>query len=314
MTTPNRDLFDAQVKRRIFLERLSRKDARELEKFILQVQRETLAKLAALRERGASFGTIRQKQRFLDSVNDLHQSIYARLREDMNGRFQKLARDQADFEAEGLVSTGVVGSVNTLTARQAYAAFRSRPLEDVGLLKDMVKNLEPGHRKRITDALRTSFVQGENLSNASARLRGQVMRSRRGLNAFIRTANTHIAASVQEAFYEANSDLVGKVEWRSVLDNRTTRICAARDGNIYKVGEGPRPPAHFGCRSVTRPILDGEDDVERETYPTWFARQDAATQKDILGAGRYRLYKNEGFEIKDFVDFKGRTLRLDELT
>lgn len=314
MANPNRDLFDSQVKRRIELERLSRSEARKLYRFLTEIQKDIIGKLANMRERGLSRATIRQQQRLLDSVNEIHASVYARLRDEMNGNFKRLARDQAAFEAGALNATGVVGSVGTLTGRQAIAAFRARPIEDLGLIQDMVKDLEPIHRRRLSTALRTSFVQGESVGNAARRIRGQVAKSQRGLLAFIRTANTHIASAVQTATYEANKDIVDQVEWRSILDSRTTKICASRDGNVYPADKGPRPPAHFACRSVVSPLLKGFERPERETYPTWFKRQNAATQKDILGAKRFRLYRDEGFEIDDFVDFKGRTIPLSELT
>ena len=314
MANPNRDLFDSQVKRRIELERLSRSEARKLYRFLSEVQKDIIGKMANMRERGLSKATIRQQQRLLDSVNEIHASVYARLRDELNTGFRRLARDQAAFEAGALTSTGVVGSVGTLTARQAIAAFRSRPLEDLGFLQKMVSQLEPSQKARITNALQTSFIQGESVGRAAIRIRGAVAKSRRGLLAFIRTANTHIAASVQQATYEANADLIEEVEWRSILDTRTTKICASRDGNVYPADKGPRPPAHFACRSVVSPLLKGFERPERETYPKWLKRQNAATQKDILGAERFRLYRDDGFEIDDFVDFKGRTIPLDELT
>lgn len=50
-----------------------------------------------------------------------------------------------------------------------------------------------------------------------------------------------------------NSDVIERVIWVSVLDGGTTEYCEDHDGNIYDVDEGPRPPAHWGCRSHVEP-------------------------------------------------------------
>ena len=50
-----------------------------------------------------------------------------------------------------------------------------------------------------------------------------------------------------------NKDKIDKVIWVSMLDDGTTDYCEEHDGNIYDVNEGPRPPAHWGCRSYIEP-------------------------------------------------------------
>lgn len=39
-------------------------------------------------------------------------------------------------------------------------------------------------------------------------------------------------------------------EWRTVQDGRVCSICAPRHGRWFQRGEGPRTPAHYGCRCV----------------------------------------------------------------
>lgn len=55
-----------------------------------------------------------------------------------------------------------------------------------------------------------------------------------------------------------NRDKIEKVIWVSVLDGGTTEYCEEHDGNVYDVDEGPRPPAHWGCRSYMEPYLESE--------------------------------------------------------
>jgi len=60
----------------------------------------------------------------------------------------------------------------------------------------------------------------------------------------------------------------------------------------------------------TRAAMDGPEKAST-SYADWLAKQDAETQKDILGAARYELYKG-GLPITHFVD-NGRILTLKEL-
>ena len=67
----------------------------------------------------------------------------------------------------------------------------------------------------------------------------------------MRTSVNHVAMSAREALYAANSEIIKGVQWVSVLDSRVTLICATFDGEVFEIGTGQRPPAHYSCRSVT---------------------------------------------------------------
>ncbi len=55
-----------------------------------------------------------------------------------------------------------------------------------------------------------------------------------------------------------NKEAFERVIWVSVLDSGTTDYCEEHDGNIYPVDDGPRPPAHWGCRSYMEPYTGGD--------------------------------------------------------
>jgi SPP1 gp7 family putative phage head morphogenesis protein len=70
-------------------------------------------------------------------------------------------------------------------------------------------------------------------------------------------ANTNINYTANVARNETiskNKDLFTKVIWVSVLDSGTTEYCQNHSGNTYPINEGPRPPAHWGCRSHVEPL------------------------------------------------------------
>lgn len=311
--------FDEVVRRRIALERYSTTQIRKTLEFLKELERDLIGKLAGLRADATDrAGRIRlaAQEKLLASIQSIHAEAYARLNEMLRRDMTKLAGNEAGHAgallSKAASNANLTATTNELSATAAFEIAAARPMQGF-LLRDWLDDLEPSHRKRLEAALRISFAEGESLETALARLRGAAELNERGLAALIRTSNTHIAASVAEATYEANADIIEGVEWVSILDSRTTDICRARDGQRYKVGEGPRPPAHIGCRSTTIPVLIGTEPPAREKYPDWLKRQPDAVQDDILGPTRARLFREGRMTVDRFVDMKGKSLTLEEL-
>jgi hypothetical protein len=116
-----------------------------------------------------------------------------------------------------------------------------------------------------------------------------------------------------------------------MLETNTCAQCAALDGTVFPVGEGPRPTLHPNCRCQmvpvmkdwealgledlgpgTRESMDGEV-PESLTYNEWLKGQPAAVQDDILGPTRGELFRKGGIHLERFVDDSGRKWTLDEL-
>lgn len=105
---------------------------------------------------------------------------------------------------------------------------------------------------------------------------------------------------------------------------------------------GP-PPYHPNCRSSLLPVLKSYGDIlddphldakaekelrklPRDTqssmdgavagnldYPAWFATKGNDFQKEVLGPGKYLLYKEGKLSLRDLIDVRGRPLSLAEL-
>lgn len=314
-----RALLDDAVRRRIALERYSNDQIKKTLGFLKEVERDLIGRLAVLRsEAGTRSGKIRlaSQEKLLASVRSVYAEAYAKLQDRLQTGMTRLAGSEAARVGEAVADAagraGLTFTTNELTATAAFEIAASRPMQGA-LLKDWLSDLEPSHRKRVEQALRISFAEGESLETAMNRLRGVTKMNQNGLAALIRTSNAHIASSVTEATYEANADIVEGVEWVSVLDGRTTDICRARDGKQYKPGEGPRPPAHIGCRSTTVAVLIGVDPLPRETYSQWLKRQPAKAQDDILGPTRGKLFRAGKVTVDRFVDMKGQRVPMSKL-
>lgn len=130
--------------------------------------------------------------------------------------------------------------------------------------------------------------------------------------------------------------------WISILDDATTQICRSLDGQVFKFGRGPLPPAHVNCRSsiiaevqgrwlkrepsgrfAPRPPrtatgAKGTETVQgKTTYYEWLKTQPEAFQNDALGLTRATLFRKGGLSAASFAKLNlGRNfqpLTLDEM-
>lgn len=99
------------------------------------------------------------------------------------------------------------------------------------------------------------------------------------LLSIITTILTGLAAALWVGIGKEATD---EYQWISVMDAATTEICQSRHRNIYRWGEGPVPPAHYGCRSDILPLLSRAP-VPVETFAKWAARQPEAVRIAFFG-------------------------------
>jgi hypothetical protein len=98
-------------------------------------------------------------------------------------------------------------------------------------------------------------------------------------------------------------------------------VCGNYDGKKFKsLSECPHVPQHRNCRCLIIPYFDIKGDTRASkngqidskiTFEKWLEQQDEKTQKTVLGATRFKMYK-DGVKFEQFVD-NGRTLTIEEL-
>jgi SPP1 gp7 family putative phage head morphogenesis protein len=199
------------------------------------------------------------------------------------------------------------------------------------LLKDVWPELAGATFRRVRDAIRAGYLEGESLDQIVKRLRGTRAQGykdgifevgRKQAEAVVRTAVNHTANAARQVSYDANRRFIKGVQWVSVLDGLTTAVCRGRDGQVYPIDSGPRPPAHFGCRSTTIPVLkrnipdeSGSDGRVPMTdkYDAWLRRQPRGFQDDVLGKAKAKLFRDGGLTLDRFINRAGDELTLDQL-
>lgn len=162
------------------------------------------------------------------------------------------------------------------------------------------------------------------------------------------TAVNGISNEARMQLFTDNDDIIDAIMWIATLDTRTCLSCASFDRCTWDIKTKKpyenktdknlkghdlpftQPPLHLRCRCVLTPvILDALDDIEgipprtrasmdgqvpaATTFEQWFEKQSKERQLEILGKGRYELYKAGKITFSDLVDQNGRALTLKEL-
>lgn len=173
--------------------------------------------------------------------------------------------------------------------------------------------------------------------------------SKREATALVRTSILTVSNAVHEAVYQENQDILQGRALHVTLDSRTTPICRSRSGGAWNFNGDPLPqsriqipfpgppPYHYNCRSILIPIvkswnelanldIPGLDNVSTGTqssmdgqvpgnlnYEDWLKTKSESFQKQVMGEGRYDLWKSGQIKMADLVDQSGRALTLAEL-
>lgn len=125
---------------------------------------------------------------------------------------------------------------------------------------DWEYEITKGARTAMQEAIR----DGKPLSSVIDLMETEAKRSAIvSLERYSRTKNTEVMNNARMAMFD-ESRVVDRVQYKAILDNRTTNICAGLHDKIFEKGQEPRPPMHFNCRSVIVPItVFQEGDVDK---------------------------------------------------
>jgi hypothetical protein len=301
--------------------------------------------------------TVDRLESLLFSVRVLNRDAFEAIGRELTAELQDLVHYEAEFQYKSFdaaIPPEIVAQVGIapVVPEQVYAAAMARPFQGV-LLRGVLSDLETTRAKRIRETIANGFVSNRTTDQIVRDLRGTralkyedgvFNRSRREVEAVVRTAVGHTAAFTRDRFEEANVALIKAVSWVSTLDSRTTQMCRIRDGLQYTrdthkpIGHnipwlaGPSR-LHWCCRSISAPVaksmrelglpiedftpstrasMDGQVPASL-TYAQWLEKQPAARQDEILGPTRGKLLRQGGLELTAFSNNQGQMLTLQQL-
>lgn len=353
MKTANEKLLDELIGHEVDLSRLSNAQVVLIIKILNSKDAELRAALIeAIDNLGADLSAAAVDMA-LAAVLRLNRVVFVEVRQALDQTTDGLISYEITFQQGALravlpVAVQEAYPVVTPVFSQVKAIARARPFQG-RLLREWMAGIESNRAAAVRDAVRAGVVEGRTTADIVRTVMGTraqnyadgiLQKSRREVEAVVRSAVSHTAEAASDAAYEANSDIISHVEWLSTLDNRTSADCRIRDRLPYTLGTykpiGHKIPwlagpgrIHFCCRSTKLPILKSASKLgfsdsatrasmdgqvpQSTTYAEWLARQSPARQDEILGPERGKLLRQDKLKLQDFYNDKGKFLTLDEL-
>lgn len=270
MPTANDDLLNMTIEHSIGVERYKAQIIRKMNALLVDTKSELRdvlnARLAKIMDAGGFDGgpkTTERIQAMLVEIEKVRGDSYGNIRAMLWEDLPKLAAYESEWQRSALIEALPVEIDMAMpTAELLRAAVFSQPFQG-NLMADWVDGMGVADLERIKRTVQMGIVEGKTVGQmvteviGGAEDAGVMEASMKGAEAVIRTAVNHTVNAAREEVWAQNKDIISGLRWLSVLDGRTTTLCASRDGNVYPVSSGPRPPAHWQCRSTMVPVIKG---------------------------------------------------------
>ncbi|OUR10151.1 phage head morphogenesis protein, partial [Acinetobacter pittii] len=354
MAATIKELLEALTQHQAYLFRASSKTVNELLGLFNDDTKAMLSKLRDLLEElndsekialaGGKYTTSNLKE-----IKDLIDQWFASVNTSLPEAFTVSATALAVYEANYIAK--LYGAKNkTLSGDKFYSAAKKVPLAGGALVDDLLSRIAEAARQKVEYAIRDGINTGKTNSEIIQRIRGTkklnyedglLNSTKSDIERTVRTVRSHVANQA----YLKSFDQIGfkYVRFVSVLDGRTSKLCASLDGSFWEINDPAKrvPPLHPNCRSILVPVekdgsLAGQrpfvmderrvKDIPKEerdqligqmdaniTFKEFFKKTDDFFQKEWLGPKRYKLFKEGKFDFEKFFDPEGRLYTLDQL-
>jgi SPP1 gp7 family putative phage head morphogenesis protein len=199
----------------------------------------------------------------------------------IRGDLARAGRQQGEFAEQLLVaSLGDAGSRVTktpITQQRVRAILNSQPFEGA-LLREWSQGLEATTVRRVRQQVRLGMTNEETLDEIVRRVRGRHSggftsagrpvfqggvwgATTRDAQSVVRSAVSFVNAESHMETYKANERFIETLVFTATLDERTSDICSALDGQQWAIDDPdirrPGINTHFGgCRSDLVPAID----------------------------------------------------------
>lgn len=327
-------LIDASTRHQVFLQRYAGGEAKKAVKALNRLRRDIMARLS---QEPTEF----QRNRLsivLDDLNKLSDKAFTEMRLDVKYNAGKLAANEAQFSIDLYNKTSqanfVLPSEAALLASVELAPMAAKIGNSPVTINDALNQYAKKKAAQVTQIITDGLTLGDTTPQIAGKISSTMSTlHKRQLETLVRTAANHASSIARQAVYEQNSDLMNGYEWVATLDNKTTLICASRDGIVYSNPTDPMPPAHWGCRSTTIPSIKPEFSLAKglkgkrpavgasgagevsanSSYGGWLRKQPREFIDEALGVERSRLFRSGKLTIDKFVDPTGRVYTLEQL-
>ncbi|MBR2005623.1 MAG: minor capsid protein, partial [Thermoguttaceae bacterium] len=193
---------------------------------------------------------------------------------------------------------------------------------------DWFKRWKTNDLNRIAQAVQRGAIEELSVDEVAANVWNACNVSRNSARTVARTIINGVSNAARAETLFANDDAIDGIEFLATLDARTSHICGALDGTVWRGDEmkrARRPPLHPNCRSTLIPVVDLvdpetgekiEETAERPaqnadgtysqvaaktTFKDYFESQPETFQREWLGEKRFELWKSGQLKFEDLA-------------
>ncbi|MGK7720014.1 minor capsid protein, partial [Acinetobacter baumannii] len=155
------------------------------------------------------------------------------------------------------------GKIEKPNGEKVYAAAKKVPLVGGALVDDLLSKIAETARQKVEYAIRDGINSGKTNQEIVQRIRGTkrlnyedglLSSSKTDIERTVRTVRSHVANQTYlDTFKQLGFEYVRFI---SVLDGRTSKLCAHLDGTVWRIDDPAKrvPPLHPNCRSELVPV------------------------------------------------------------
>ncbi len=295
---------------------------------------------------------MRRMEKMLKQTRKTIRSTYRKIDKMEDKQLAGMAQ-VAEMQAVAAINTAVGAEVLSVgMSREMLAAIGRDTLIQGAPSKEWWGRQAGGLELKFKDNVRQGLLSGKTTGQIVQTVRGTrankykdgiMHTTRKQAESLVRTSVQTVANEARMQTYKNNDDMVKGIEWVSTLDGRTSSICRTLDGLMWDNNRKPikhymkfpGPTAHWNCRSTqvsilkswkelgakrkfkeipasTRASMDGQVS-KKVSYEEWLKGKPEAFQKEVLGKGKWELWKKDKVGFTDLVDQTGNPISLEVL-
>lgn len=301
-------LFNLLTRSQVYVEGVKNWFAIDLNRYLKLLATSIKDFFAKLGIKGMGDLNKRQLTELLKRVDKRSNEVLSQFSSEFIAELRRFSQATMTTQRAGFAVALPKVNLSGLSISSIWSAAKDRIIPAFGKnVKDTAVDLVNSAREKIRARINVGFADNETVeatTQAVVNLRPQdepstLKQVGSGMRSFVSTALQHAASTV--------SDFIGQevfdcYQWVSVIDSRTSPICRERDGNVYRYGAGPMPPAHPNCRSHTVPVACGEGSSKTPSYYDWLLRQPASFLSDAVSKGFAQKVAAGTVSAKDVPD------------
>ncbi|MGQ8117237.1 minor capsid protein, partial [Acinetobacter baumannii] len=194
----------------------------------------------------------------LKEIRDLISQWFLGLNTSLPEAFAVSATAMAVYEANYTAKL-YGGKIKKPNGEKLFTAAKKVPLVGGALVDDLLSKIAESARQKVEYAIRDGISSGKTNQEIVQRIRGTkrlnyedglLTSSKADIDRTVRTVRSHVA---NQAYLDTFNKIGFEyVRFVSVLDGRTTKLCASLDGSVWEVNDPAKrvPPLHPNCRSI----------------------------------------------------------------